>query len=657
MARSHFDRAIWAAKRLSAMSRGEMLHRVNERVRKSADRRRAYDWSQFDRPGPAPAFPGLREAVLAGGTERLAAAVLQSARESADGRFEALGVAWPKRPANDLFPPALWRLDPVSGELWPGETEFCADIDYRHQRRLGSVKYVWEINRLQFLQPLAAAHLLQPAPRFVEVIEAAIASWWRANAPFRGVNWNSGIEISARALSLVAVTSFCGQALSAETHNRIRSILAASLYWLERYPSRFSSANNHLMMEALGIFVIGELLPDLPGAHRAQEARRILVEEAQLQILADGVGAEQSPTYAAITAEALLTAALLAQGLGRRLDPIVDARLAAFAEWIGWLSTPHGATPGIGDDDEGSVWVSLSPRKGEYPASVAAAVAGFLGRPAFGPTPSAPELRGAIFESPHESAPAPVGIKSFESGGYTVVRERRSGRDLQLILDHGPLGYLSIAAHGHADANSIILRLNGEEVLIDPGTYMYHAEDDWRDWFRGTRSHNTLAVEGANQSIITGPFMWSHKARARLTRAEVGAEWRLTAVHDGYRDRFGVDHRRIVQAFGDDLIIIDMLEPARSREVEATFQFAPGIEVRRDADSILALKCTTPILRLRFEAPGEVAIDRGGASPDGGWVSPAFGARTPACRLCWRGVIPIEGLKSVLTLAQEPIAS
>lgn len=644
------NKALWAARRLSAMSGGEILHRIKERARRSVDRRRAYDWSQFDEPGPIPVFPGLREAVLARGGERLVAAVLKSAREIADGRFEALGVAWPERPANDLFPEELWRLDPVTGELWPGETAFSADIDYRHQRRLGSIKYVWELNRLQFLQPLAAAQLLQPDPRFLEVIEAAIASWWRANPPYRGIGWNSGIEISARALSLVAVTSFCGEALSADTCRRIRSILSASLYWLDRYPSRFSSANNHLMMEALGVFVIGELLPDLPNAVAAGEARRILVDEAQRQILPDGVGAEQSPTYAAITAEALLTAALLARGFGRPLEPVVDERLAAFAEWIGWFSTPRGATPGIGDDDEGSVWLSLSPRMGDYPASVAAAVAGFLGRPASGPAPSAPELRAAIFGSPQGAAPAPVGVRSFDAGGYTVVRERRSGRDLKLILDHGPLGYLSIAAHGHADANSILLALDGEEVLVDPGTYIYHAEDAWRDWFRGTRAHNTLVVEGANQSLIAGPFMWSHKARARLVRVDAGADWRLAAVHDGYRSRFGVDHRRVVQARGDDLVIIDTLEPARSRKIEATFQFASGIEVRREAEAIVALKGAAPILRLRFEASGEVAVGRGGASPDGGWVSPAFGSRAPACRLSWLGVAPAEGLKTVLTL-------
>ena len=43
--------------------------------------------------------------------------------------------------------------------------------------------------------------------------------------------------------------------------------------------------------------------------------------------------------------------------------------------------------------------------------------------------------------------------------------------------DAGPHGYLSIAAHAHADALSIEVRHDGVDVLADPGTYCYHGDD------------------------------------------------------------------------------------------------------------------------------------------------------------------------------------
>ncbi|TIQ17227.1 heparinase II/III-family protein, partial [Mesorhizobium sp.] len=88
-----------------------------------------------------------------------------------------------------------------------------------------------------------------------------------------------------------------------------------------------------------------------------------------------------------------------------------------------------------------------------------------------------------------------------------------------------PLGYLSIAAHGHADALSLTLCVDGEPVLVDPGTWLYGSGGVWRDWFRSTPAHNTLNIEGKSQSIIAGTFNWSHKAVAALVESEPGTHW------------------------------------------------------------------------------------------------------------------------------------
>ena len=75
-------------------------------------------------------------------------------------------------------------------------------------------------------------------------------------------------------------------------------------------------------------------------------------------------------------------------------------------------------------------------------------------------------------------------------------------------FDHGPHGFLSTAAHAHADALSVEVREGGQEILTDPGTYCYHGESDWRDYFRSTIAHNTLEVGGRDQAVHAGPFLW-----------------------------------------------------------------------------------------------------------------------------------------------------
>src|SRR3546814_9740957 len=94
---------------------------------------------------------------------------------------------------------------------------------------------------------------------------------------------------------------------------------------------------------------------------------------------------------------------------------------------------------------------------------------------------SYPHLWRVFHQEAPKPGPAPVGIRTFRDGGYTVVREPSARGEFLLVLDHGPLGYLSIAAHGHADALAIWLHLAGCPVIVDAGTYLYHSGGAWRD--------------------------------------------------------------------------------------------------------------------------------------------------------------------------------
>ena len=88
-----------------------------------------------------------------------------------------------------------------------------------------------------------------------------------------------------------------------------------------------------------------------------------------------------------------------------------------------------------------------------------------------------------------------------------------TGGEIWCRCDGGPHGFLSIAAHAHADALSVEVRHDGVDVLADPGTYCYHGQPEWRSYFRSTLGHNTLELDGADQSTSGGPFLWTRHAR------------------------------------------------------------------------------------------------------------------------------------------------
>ncbi|MER8653460.1 heparinase II/III-family protein [Mesorhizobium sp. M0847] len=630
-------RVGWYFNRLRSMELAEILHRLDEQRRRTVSRRRDDGWQRYAPPQLHPVLHGLRNAVPADATPAQRQAVEAAAQNTLRGQFSALGQTWPQRDPYTLFPPELWRLDPVTGRLWPGPETHTFDIDFRHATDRGDVKYVWEMNRLQQLPPLAAHLLLTGDDQSRAAIEAAIESWHFANPPFRGVGWASGIEVALRAISLIVTLDLVGDRLGAATREKVGEILTASAYWLPRFPSRFSSANNHLVAELAGEYLIGL-------AFGAEVARESLLAEVLKQILADGAGAEQTPTYAAFSAELFLLCAAAARQAGLPFPQPVEARLAAFANFAGWLPPK---TSGFGDNDEGRV-ITLG-GEADYVGSVAAAIHGFLRMPGSAPEPG--DFRALFFGAPPRPAPVPNGLHTFTQGGLSVWRGEMNGRNVHLTYDHGPLGYLSIAAHGHADALSLTLCIDGDPVLVDPGTWLYGSGGGWRDWFRSTPAHNTLNLEGKSQSIISGAFNWSHKAVATLVESEPGPHWRLCARHDGYKGRFGVVHQRAVTRDGDGILVTDQLLGG-SRVAEIVFQLAADLHANRDGNIVTILRGAEPLMTIHFP-DAAIHIRSGGDTPgQGGWVSPRFGARQPAERLAWRGQVGEKGV--VIRLAPSP---
>src|SRR5690606_21836815 len=190
-------------------------------------------------------------------------------------------------------------------------------------------------------------------------------------------------------------------------------------------------------------------------------------------------------------------------------------------------------------------------------------------------------------------APREEAARVFPHGGYYVLgRDFGGAEEVQAVFDAGPLGFLSIAAHGHADCLSMTLSVAGRAQLVDPGTYVYHAEPEWRDYFRGTAAHNTVRVDGVDQSRIGGQFLWLEKAEAKVDRFESTAHHdEIVASHDGYeRLPDPVRHERRVRYCKrtDVFEVVDRLVCAREHVVERYWHFAETCRVALDASSALS---------------------------------------------------------------------
>lgn len=624
----------WVLRRLLNMSPREFLHRVVEQTHRASWRRVRRDWSRWRAPALVPL--AMLAQVLDGAPAPIPAALAEEAARILAGRFAALGRDWPVRPAADLFPQEFWRLDPVTGSLWPDAATYCFDIDFRHDGSRGDVKYVWEPNRLQDLVLLAADWRLNRRTESLAALEQAIASWHAANPPFGGIGWASGIEVALRAIGLVLTLSLGSDGISAATRELIGQILAASRHWLLLYPSLHSSANNHRVAELAGLVAIAATTGGDVDTPMLAIERELL-----LQINADGSPAEQSPNYGAFTAELALLSLAMARAANRPEPPRLAGRLTAFARYCRWLGPARLMAPG--DDDEGRV-VREPGGDGDYPAAIAAAIC-----------PDRTDMPGLRSRLLGLRRPAPphdafAGLQSFPDGGLTMFAGEVAGRRLRLGFDHGPLGYLSIAAHGHADALALTLSIDGVPVLVDPGTYLYGSGGEWRAWLRGTRAHNTVTVAGENQSRIAGAFNWVAHAGSRLVGAvltETG--FMLSGEHDGYLRRFGAMHQRRIVLDGAVLKITDILTASAPLPAELVWQLGPGVSALAREGGLALEVDGTPLAMLRLPE-GAIDIRAGEPGPQGGWVSPAFGTLVPAARVSWTGRVGADGIVTTLRI-------
>ncbi|HEX7384066.1 MAG TPA: alginate lyase family protein, partial [Burkholderiaceae bacterium] len=577
-------------------------------------------------------------------------ALLRAADALLDGRWNVFAL----HGARLGFPPR-WNRDPKTGAVAP--LSHGEGIDYRDEAVVGDIKYLWEPNRHLELVTLAQAWALTRQARYAEGARTLLESWLEQCPYPRGVHWTSALEVALRLVNWSVAWQILEATDAPLFGDGLRARWLAAVYrhahFVRSHLSAHSSANNHLFGEYLGLFLAGTTWPCWGELVQWREfARAGLETEALRQNSADGVNREQAIYYQHEVMDMMLLALQAARAQGQDFSAPFAARLERMAEFVHALMDAGGHVPMQGDADDAAI-VRLAPGAGFDPyRSLLASCALLFARRDFRHKAGAlddktrwllPDAAARWDALPAE--PAPPRMAFFEGGHYLLGADFDTPHEVRIAVDCAPLGYLSIAAHGHADALSFTLSAGGRELLVDPGTYAYHTEREWRDHFRGTPAHNTVTVDGEDQSVIGGPFMWLAKARARLVaHVTSGTPQRFVGEHDGYtRLPDPVRHRRELRydPARRRLTVIDTLDAEAPHEVEIAWHFAEDAVVSLDDGEPLLATSGPVSLRLACEHPGFApSLHRGEEVPRKlGWVSRRFDERVPAATVVFRGRI------------------
>ena len=662
-------RAGWYLERLQSMSVGEIEHRTHGRLLIEAEKHGLLQskqglqtaaavegWSRFRTESDAAFFFSAddRDQITLEHAKRFPterSATMQSAANFLQHRLPIFGREF------ELGPQIAWRRDPLHGRDWPDL--YWADIDIRDGRTIGGVKWVWEINRHHHLVTLAKAYFLSGEERYAEEVCLQLMNWIRMNPPRHGVNWTSSLELAIRLINWTWSLAFIRQsdALTEERFRLIQGSIDEQAGHISRHLSTYSSANNHLMGEAAGLAIAGLSFPWLADAPRWRDTGLgLLRRELDLQIYPDGVSAEQSTGYLVFQLDLNLFAWRMAELNHLAVPDIWYQRFSAACEFMRHLMDSKGNVSAIGDgDDAWVVRLDDRPDVDKYRSLLATAAAIFK-NPADKSGAQAWDeksywLLGSAGSRQFDSLPVKaieLCTRIFGAGGYTVLRDR----DRVAVFDCGPLGYLTTAAHGHADALSLMLSVDGHPLLVDPGTYAYQEGYQWRDYFRSTAAHNTVVVDGLNQSEALGTFLWGRKANVRLVRQQSTDHVDLvTAQHDGYAAR-GILHRRTVALVKPDLMLVvdDLLGRGR-HSFEQMWHFAPGmhVEIGPEGATVFLEGVVVARMRCRYEdLHGRSANSRPELAR--GWISPHYGrlVSAPVVRVAGPGTAPVRLITEVL---------
>ncbi|MAE70016.1 MAG: hypothetical protein CME06_06060 [Gemmatimonadetes bacterium] len=639
--RDRLRSALWAAGVLpSDYDPGDPR---NRRVIKGGGRHVVWDRGSFLLANPLPEIRTVDQ-------ERFDPCVDAAEATLRGGWCPLFGLASiPIREADD------WHRDPLGAGKWP--REFAPLINHRDSTR-GGARFVWELHRLPQLALLGRAYCATGDRRFALGVAEVLRSWLDANPPETGIAWQSPLELAIRMIAMLhAADLIAGSGAISEELGRELGVCAAHHgAAIARSLSRGSSANNHTIGEAAGLIVLGACLPSLRSAENwIDRGTRTLRRELSRQFARDGSGREQAPHYQAFATGFVLQALLALRRAGRPAPAFLEEHLRRSARFLVELVVEGNYAIEPGDSDDGVVHgLGGSPDRSLAETAQAAAFAS-------GSTEVLPPaLRAQIFPSTRwflNPIRFPPGFKGScgessisPDAGWIVFRGGTPRKTL--FFDAGPHGLAPLDAHAHADALSFALYVDGDEVVVDPGTYRYHSGGVWRDRFRSTAAHATIEIDGVDQSRIAGPFLWRSRARARITECHLGGDLELvSAEHDGYQGlRDPVWHRRSVLHLGPGrFLIYDTIDCEREHDLRLAFPLPAGAKEAHQHDAIpeegLAVFIATSTgagidMLLGASFPARVEVDEGS-------ISRRFGEReaAPLLRVTGR----IEGSARLFT--------
>jgi uncharacterized heparinase superfamily protein len=485
----------------------------------------------------------------------------RAARVAERAWWRVTRAAVPSAPVVKLRPhEGLWRALPEDAQALERAAEVIAGrFTFLGETRARSwtaadASHLWRfhLHYFDYARDLAIYALYRDRASAYSAFRDLVTSWIDAHQRLGGDAWHP-YTISLR------IVNWCETAIvfrpeldqDAAFAARLHQSIAAQAQFLSRHIEH-DVRGNHVLENARGLLRAAAFFDgDAPEEWR-RIAMALLEREIPEQILSDGGHFERAPGYHVRVMDVLADIAMLAP------EPWIENAVERMRTFLDVITPPNGRLP---------------------------------------------LLKDTVLLDTRIQNNAPQTSRWLEASGYAVIRDDTRGD--HLIADFGRVCPDYLPAHAHADIFSYELTIGGQPVIVDSGVFEY-AEGEWRTWFRSTAAHNTVDVDGRDQSEMWGSFRVGRRARVR------NAIWRETpemitidATHDGYAPLL---HRRVITALHEPRLwlILDRISGAHGHVARSFIHLHPDHP------------------HLTFTPVGPVTV-----SETTGWYSEQFGVKQP----------------------------
>ena len=529
------------------------------------------------------------------------AVIIAAAEQTIAHQFEYLG-------SGIIYMPTIkWHEDFKSGNKW------TKGVFYLKQRKStvkgADIKVPWELSRGHHLLWLGEAYLLTKEEKYAREVVEEIDDWWKENPFMYSVNWTCTMDVAIRAVNwMYAVAMIQDSMLVTDTFVKKlnRSLYQHGWFIYNNLERTIPYSNNHLFSDLVGLAYLGLLFKEKKkGMQWLEYAVTSLFEEIRCQVLPSGVHYERSVSYHRLMTEMVLASVYALKRGGIAIPAEIDYRAGSMLTYISSYSKPNHLSPLMEDNDDGRLlpFVHRDFRQHDYLLDSTSLECRMLSL----------GVEQILF---NDNAITTL----YKDAGHAVLRKS----DVYLFITNGEQsGYAvnrkTVGTHTHNDKLSFELALGEDDVIIDPGAYIYTPDPKKSNEFRSTIKHNTVVVDDEEQNIISENNVFAITKNSRSTKFILLDD---NCIEGEYVTFNGcLSHSRMIEVGESSLLITDSLKKkGKEHSAIVSYHLAPQVFVT-EKDGVLVIETKSYTTIISFENNIQVEVEDDTFSPSYGVLS------------------------------------